>query len=516
MPAEDSTQVKRLREAGAVIIGKTNLHELAMGITTISSLGGQTRNPYDLRRNPGGSSGGTGAAVAANLVAAGLGSDTCGSIRIPASHGSLIGLRVTLGLTSRAGVLPLSHSQDVVGPIARTVTDAAVLLQVMAGPDARDEATRGSAGRVTADYREALRGDALTGARIGVLRSMFGDAAEDREAGNVVQAALDQMKKLGAETFDVSVPGLDEMLRANSLIDSEFRFDFEDYLRNVPNPPVHTAAEILQSGLYGEAIEGVLRRRAAAASRETDAYRRARIRRDAVKQAVLALFEEQRLDAIAYPTMRRKPALVGESQGGSTCQLSASTGMPALAMPAGFTADRLPIGVEMLGRPFDESRLLGLAYSFEQKTHVRQPPFSTPALAAGGVVPAPVQFVAAGKLPAGASTGALTVRFTFDRTTGELRYDAAAAGVAPEESIGASIHRSGPGETGAALHQLLRPGSLRQAGTIDLGPVEQDALREGKLYLTWHTRHAPAGIRIEIEKSEVKIQKSEARRPSEF
>src|SRR6059058_5296957 len=163
MPGRDAFQVEKLRGAGAVIIGKTNLHELAAGITSISSLGGQTRNPYDLARNPGGSSGGTGAAVAASFAAGGMGSDTCGSIRIPSANNNLVGLRGTLGLSSRRGIIPLSHTQDIGGPLARTVADLAVMLDATVGADAADPVSQASAGHIPATYRGALDAGALKG-----------------------------------------------------------------------------------------------------------------------------------------------------------------------------------------------------------------------------------------------------------------------------------------------------------------------------------------------------------------
>ena len=208
MTGRDAFQVKRLRDAGAVIIGKTNLHELAAGITTISSLGGQTRNPYDPTRNPGGSSGGTGAAVAANFAAAGMGSDTCGSIRIPAANNNLFGLRGTIGLSSRDGIIPLSHSQDIGGPLARTVTDLATMLDVTVGADPADAISQASAGHIPPSYRELLKADALKGVRIGVLKNLFGTAAEESEVAALDGKALDAMKTAGAELVDVSHPGL--------------------------------------------------------------------------------------------------------------------------------------------------------------------------------------------------------------------------------------------------------------------------------------------------------------------
>jgi Asp-tRNA(Asn)/Glu-tRNA(Gln) amidotransferase A subunit family amidase len=500
LPPDDAFQVSRLRAAGAVILGKTNMHELASGITTVSSLGGQTRNPYDPARNPGGSSGGTGAAVAANLAVAGLGSDTCGSIRIPASHNALVGLRGSFGLASRDGVMPLSHTQDVAGPLARSVTDLAILLDATVGADPADDTTRLSEGRTPGSYRAALKPEALQGARIGVLQALFGDNPEDNEAGAVVRRALDEMRKLGAVTVDVVVPGLDELLRASSVIDAEFKFDLAAYLTRVPGAPVTSLAHILDRGLYHQALDAPLRRRNAVESPESDQYWRARLKRQALAQAVVAAFESNQLDALAYPTMRRKPALVGEPQGGSTCQLSASTGLPALSLPAGFTRDGLPIGLELMGRPFAEPTLLALAYSFEQQARVRRPPFSAPPLEGRGAPP-PVAFAVS--VPSGAAGGrgasrALTVRFTFDPSVRVLRYEASVPGAKPEDVLGAWLHRAGEGEDGPAVFQILGPEDTQATGSVVLTAAQRTALDDGKLYLAFYTKAAPAGRRASV------------------
>ncbi|MGH7551661.1 MAG: amidase, partial [Longimicrobiales bacterium] len=383
VPPDDATITRRLREAGAIILGKTNLHELASGITTISSLGGQTRNPYDTTRNPGGSSGGTGAAIAASFAAIGYGTDTCGSIRIPSAFNALFGLRPTKGLASIDGVIPLSHTQDVAGPLARTVADLAIGLDVIVGVDPADPATKILEGRPTPRFADALRTDALRGARIGVLTSYFGDAPEDREVGDIVRQSLERMKQQGAEIVDVEIPRLDSLLSGSSVIDHEFKFDLIDYLANTPNAPIDSIGDILARGLHHTALETSLRRRNGAAARETEAYERARGRRAAARDSVIRFLDRERIDALAYPTMRRKPALIGETQGGGTCQLSASTGTPALAMPAGFTRDGLPIGIELLGRPLDDVKLVAYAFAYEQATHPRRPPALTPPLVAG-------------------------------------------------------------------------------------------------------------------------------------
>ena len=225
MTGRDAFQVKRLRDAGAVIIGKTNLHELAAGITTISSAGGQTRNPYDPSRTPGGSSGGTGAAVAASFAAAGMGSDTCGSIRIPSANNNLFGLRGTAGLSSRDGIIPLSHTQDIGGPLARTVADLAIMLDATVGADPADAVTQGSAGHIPASYRDLLNADGLRGARIGVVKELFGSSPEDDEVAAIDRKALDAMKKAGAELVEISLPEIGEQMRGTALIDAEFKFD---------------------------------------------------------------------------------------------------------------------------------------------------------------------------------------------------------------------------------------------------------------------------------------------------
>ena len=192
IPPDDAFQVRKLREAGAVILGKANMHELARGITTVSSFGGQTRNPYDPERNPGGSSGGTGAAVAASFAAVGMGSDTCGSIRIPSSHHALVGLRGTRGLSSRDGIIPLSHTQDIGGPLARTVADLVIVLDATVGPDPADESTKLSENNIPESYAEFLDEDGLQDARIGILTELIGDTGGDRPVREVIEAAIER------------------------------------------------------------------------------------------------------------------------------------------------------------------------------------------------------------------------------------------------------------------------------------------------------------------------------------
>ncbi len=378
MAGRDAFMVKKLRDAGVVIIGKTNLHELAYGITTISSMGGQTRNPYDPSRNPGGSSGGTGAAVAASFAAAGMGTDTCGSIRIPSANNSLVGLRGSQGLSSRSGIVPLSLTQDIGGPIARSITDLAIMLDATVGEDPDDPVTEASRGHIPRTYLGSIGDRDIVDARIGILTQYFGTAPEDAEVARIVREAAESLHDLGADVVEVTIPGFDELVAGTSVINAEFKFDLLDFFKPFPNAPVHSLGEIIASGKFDPAIDGVIRRAESVAMRETDAYLTSLDKREAARQAIVMAMGQRGLTALAYPTLRRKPAVIGQAQPGSNCQLSAATDLPAISIPAGFTTDGLPVGLELLGRPFGEPSLLRVAYAYEQVMSPRRPPKSTP------------------------------------------------------------------------------------------------------------------------------------------
>jgi Asp-tRNA(Asn)/Glu-tRNA(Gln) amidotransferase A subunit family amidase len=471
-PGRDAFQVQRLKAAGAVILGKTNMHELAAGIYTVGSSFGQTRNPYDLDRNPGGSSGGTGAAVGANFAAAGMGSDTCGSIRNPASHNSLVGLRGTQGLASRTGIVPLSSTQDIGGPIARSIADLAILLDATVGADPADPSTSASAGHVPASYRAGLRSDALKGARVGVVRSLFGTAPEDQEVAGIVQKALDALKASGAEVLDVAIPGLDDLLRDSSMIGPDFKFDLADYLAAAPNAPVRSLGEILERGLFHTALEAQLRARNAVASRESNESRRARIKRTAIRQAVEAVFAEHQLTALAYPTLRRKPARIGDGQGGSNCQLSAHSGLPALGVPAGFSSDGLPIGMDLLGAAWSEQELLSLGYSMERAQGIRRAPFSTPALI-NAKPPAPRTTTVDLTALAGS-----VLSLVYDETASRLQYTLKPS-ASMERAASIWIHVGTSAAPGAARHLLFREGGAL-SGSIAVTAADRRDLADGR------------------------------------
>jgi Asp-tRNA(Asn)/Glu-tRNA(Gln) amidotransferase A subunit family amidase len=378
VPPDDGYLVRRLREAGAVFIGKTNMHEFAFGITNISSLGGQTLNPYDLTRNPGGSSGGTGAAITANFAVVGMGSDTCGSIRIPSSHNSLVGLRVTQGLFSRDGIVPLALTQDVGGPLARTVEDIAIVLDLTAGFDPNDPVTEISVNNTPPTYTHFLKTGRLKGARFGVLVDALVTDPADAEVADVIRAATRGLEEEGATVVDVSIADYATVSNV-SVITMEFKEHLDGYLAVTPAAPFRSLQEIYDSGLFHPSLTNTLSA-SLASSTDTPEYR-ARIEgRDVFKAALLQTLADHDLDALVYPTIRQKPTVVGTAQPGSNCRVSAHSGLPAISVPVGFTADGIPVGMEFLGPEFSEGQLLEFAYSWEQARHVRRPPASTPDL----------------------------------------------------------------------------------------------------------------------------------------
>ena len=388
VPPDDAFVVKRLREAGAIIIAKANLTELALTGVTVSSLGGQTINPYDLTRTPGGSSGGTGAAIAANFGVLGTGSDTGQSIRSPSSANSLVGLRPTRGLISRDGIMPFSATQDEIGPMTRTVEDAARMLDVMAGFDAADPITAFSTGRIPPSYVSGLDGNALKGARIGLLSEFMGTDAIHAPVNHIVEEAVKTMASRGATVMRVTIPDLPALTRNLTLMALEFQPSFNRYLASLgPNAPVKTFAEFMARNEVHPSLrnmlEGYLKITDGPSQPEYDQQLR---RRAALRQAIMTTIATHRLDALLYPHQRRLVVPIGEDQAERNGVLSNSTGFPALTFPGGFSpasADApigVPIGLELLGPEWSEARLLALAFAFEQSARPRKPPQSTPPL----------------------------------------------------------------------------------------------------------------------------------------
>ena len=389
IPRQDAYMVRRIREAGAIVLAKSNMAEFAFTpFETVSSiLPGYTKNPYALDRVTAGSSGGSAAAVAANLGESALGTDTGNSIRGPSAHQALVGIRSTMGLTSRDGVAPLSLAADIAGPIARTVTDAVALFQVVAGEDAADTVTARSRGHRATDYSTSLKRDALRGARIGVLRQAYERPTTDPEVVRVFTTALDDMRRQGAVIVDpATVSGLDEHLRAFTGSCNQFKFDIEAWLaRHGDRAPVHTVADIIQSRRFHPTIQSRLE--AAQAESLPPARNPGCRARDEfrawLRSAVTAMMDSLRLDALVYPTWSNPPRLIGDlnTPAGDNSQLfSPSTGFPAITVPMGYTRGQLPAGISLFGRAWSEPTLIALAYSYEQATRHRRPPPSAPPL----------------------------------------------------------------------------------------------------------------------------------------
>lgn len=394
MSNRDATIVTRMRNAGALILAKTTMGEFASRY--IGSGFGIIRNAYDPARNPSGSSGGTGAGIAANFGMVGIGEDTGGSIRGPAAVHSLVGLRPTVPLVSRHGMMPANPSSDTLGPITRSVTDAAILLQVLAGYDPEDPITAYATGQVSNSYTDALSHDGFQNVRIGVIRDPMDsntDITSDdyQKVRTVVDEAITNLQALGAVLIDpVSFAHFDTIQQ--TYIDNVYETEgaTDAYLAEHAHSPVATLQDILLSGIVtpwrAKGLMNVI-------GKTTDdlGYLAVLTARERLRRSVLTTMADHRLDALVYATFDHQTTLIepdvltnpdtqdGYGRGNNR-YLSPIIGFPALTVPAGFTTDHLPVGLEFLGRPFTEATLLQLGYAYEQATTWRQPPDTTPAL----------------------------------------------------------------------------------------------------------------------------------------
>jgi amidase len=387
VPEHDATMVAKLRAAGAIVLAKTNMAEWAFSpYLTASSIAGITRNPYDLTRVPAGSSGGTAAAVAASFGESGLGTDTGNSIRGPSSHNALVGIRPTVGLTSRAGIIPLFAHNDIGGPMARTVAGAAALLTVVAGPDTADPVTAMAAEHPSVDYTRSLDRHGLKGARIGVFRQYFDTKETDPEVKAVTEQALKTLQQEGATLVDpFTIPSYDSLQK--DLWCGDFEADLNAYLAKHPSAPYHDLASIVASGLYLPYITEEIKGAVGVPQKEDRRAPCPDVYHDppkiAFRNALLAAMAREHLDAIVYPTWSNAPRKAGDttSPAGDNSQiLSPQTGFPAITVPMGYTHGDLPAGLTILGPAFSEATLVRFAYDFEQTTHHRKDPPLFPAL----------------------------------------------------------------------------------------------------------------------------------------
>jgi len=391
IPDQDAFLVKRAKDAGAIVLAKSNMAEWAFSpYETVSSiLPGYTRNPYALDRVTAGSSGGTAAAIAASFGLVGFGSDTGNSIRGPSSHQALVGIRSTMGLTSRAGVLPLSLLADIAGPIARTVEDAAKVFQAIVGADPNDPVTSAATAHLPQDYAASLDRNGLRGAVIGVLRPAYERSSTDPEIVRIFMSAVEDMRHAGATIVDpAAVDGLSDIQRPREAGPCMgFKYDLNHFLAaRGDRVPVKNLAEIIKSGRFHPSVQGRLENAEKGPENgpETPACEADKAYRDKVREAVLKTMDRLHLDAFVYPTWSNPPRLIGDlnTPAGDNSQFySPTTGFPAINVPMGFTrGGTLPAGMTIYGRPWSEPVLLKLAYAYEQATHHRHAPPSTPPL----------------------------------------------------------------------------------------------------------------------------------------
>ena len=391
IPDTNATAITKLRTAGAIILAKTAMPDFATSWFGYSSKAGTTKNPYDLAHDPGGSSGGTGAAVAANLGAIGVGEDTGGSIRVPSSFNNLVGLKVTPGLISRAGMSPLMVFQDSAGPMCRTVTDAAKLLEVLAGFDPADPytATAVIAGKVK--YSERLDKMALSGVRIGVVHEAFGDVSDPQAAlvNEVIEGALVAMGAAGATLVEVAIPDLQHYIALSSLYITRSRHDIDGFLAARPSLPMKTVKEIIAAKKYHPKLDFL----EALAHGPDDPYAdpeyyQRYTAREQFQRVVINQMAKAGTTALVFPTTQVPSPSRAELDAGkwpllefpTNTLIAAQTWMPAMSVRAGFTPGGIPVGLEIVGLPYCEADLLSFAYAFEQATLHRKPSAHVPEL----------------------------------------------------------------------------------------------------------------------------------------
>ena len=375
-PPRDAEAVARLRRAGAVILAKANLQEFALGGLSMSSLGGQVRNPYDRTRTAGGSSGGTAAAIASGMAVAGVGSDTVNSVRSPSSATALAGLRPTHGLISADGVIPVSPSQDTLGPIARNVIDAALLLEGMAERSSFPD-------RSPAEHLSAA---SLAGVTLGLFEDLFGNRDIHPAGAAAMEMAVRLLREQGAEVMVLRSDGLESrhLLEVIDTADLEFVYLFDRFMEKSGGRPSPRLRSILESGRYHHQILDPIMARYAREGEPRQfcaAYRAKRRQMRQARRRLQALFDDYRLDAVIYPLQQSLVARIGDrAQEQRNGILAAATGSPALTVAAGYSPPGetaplgIPIGMDILGRRFDDAKVLAIGARFERAAGIRRPP----------------------------------------------------------------------------------------------------------------------------------------------
>jgi amidase len=390
MPQDDATAIKKLKAAGAIILAKTTLPDFATSWFCFCSKSGETKNPYVLARDPGGSSGGTGAAVSANLGLVGIGEDTGGSIRLPSSFTNLVGVRVTPGLISRTGMSPLVVFQDTAGPMARTVRDAAILLDSLVGYDPSDEYTVAAliAGQ-RQSYVDCLDLNSLKGARLGVVRNVFGsnDNPEAAAVNSVIEESLAATKSAGATLVDIEIPNVIDHIVETSLYLTHSRYDINMFLAARPNMPTGSLEAIKKAGKFDPTLDLLVDIFNGPEKPDDDPeYYRKLAARDRFQRLVLGIVGKKELDAIVFPSVQVLPPTKDDVRAGkhkclefpTNTLIASQTWMPSICVPAGLTDKGIPVGLEIVVLPYHEAELFRLGSGFEAATRARRAPTFKP------------------------------------------------------------------------------------------------------------------------------------------
>ncbi len=391
IPQQDATAIRKLRDAGAIILGKTAMPDFATSWWGYSSRAGETRNPYDLAHDPGGSSSGTGASIAANFATVGLGTDCGGSIRLPSSFDNLVGVRCTPGLISRTGLAQLVYQQDTIGPMARCVEDAARVFDVLVGFDPTDDLTTTYlTARAPDSYLGALKSGSLRGARLGLVGNVMGSPHDEGAAVNaVIRESLDAAEKEGATVVEIELANLEQHILATSLYQNCSKHDINAFLASRPDAPMRSLQQIYDAKAYHpmlDLLEGCVF--GPELPEHDPMYHRRLAAREEFARSVLLQMGALELDALVYPTVR-VPSPSREELNAkrwttlefpTNTLIAAQTWMPAMSVPVGFTENGLPVGLEIVAKPYAEEQLFALGYGIEQATCARRTPQATPEL----------------------------------------------------------------------------------------------------------------------------------------
>lgn len=487
IPPADAVQVAKLRQAGAIILAKTNMDELAAGAFGISAVGGQTKNPYDLSRNPGGSSAGTAVAVAARFAAAGMGTDTCGSITIPSSFNYLVGLRPSKGLTSIAGIIPLYTFTDVGGPIARSVQDVATIMDAVVGYEPKNPIKTERQNSPSSGFVKHLKSADLAGLRLGRLKNYFDDNPLS-QVNSVIAQAIETLQQQGVTVIDIDTTLFDTILPNISWgPPSSYNADMSHYLQSYPGSGFTSAPEFVDLGLYREHFDHFTPPIRESIYLKGMTEEESRLRAgwlELLNQAIEQIMAVHSLNALVFPSVSTIPAKLDEDLIGNNCKIGAYSGTPVLALPVGFTKFGLPIGVNLLSTRLNDHKLLAMGYAIEQaiKPTIKKPslPLTTPRLV-NGQPPKPIAFRVA-------VSNIADVDLIYQPTQSTLHYQTHVK--AKQKITTLCLHKA---RKGAVIRCLYGMQGRRSNGKIALNLRHVRALKNNELYLRVYSHASPSG-----------------------